>query len=122
MSAEARDWVGQQQAHLRAGEVELVIQALRDLEPPPEAAETVRKDIEYFNTNRERMKYNDYRDRGMHIGSGIVESACKHVANERLKRSGCRWTQRGAQATLNLRILDLNGRWDPYWNRQRHVA
>lgn len=121
-TAEAEEWVGQQQAQLRAGEVELVIQALRDLKPPSEAAEIVRKDIDYFTTNRERMRYNDYRDRGMHIGSGIIESACKHVANERLKRSGCRWTQRGAQATLNLRILDLNGRWDAYWNRQRRVA
>lgn len=121
-STEADDWVGQQQTHLRAGEVEAVIQAFRDLEPSPEAAQTVRKDVEYFDTNRDRMKYNEYRDKGMHVGSGIVESACKHVANERLKRSGCRWTQRGAQATLNLRILDLNGRWDAYWNRQRRVA
>jgi len=121
-SAEAAAWVDQQQTHLRAGEVEAVMQTLRNLEPSPEAADLVRKDIEYFETNRDRMKYHEYRRKGMHVGSGIVESACKHVANERLKRSGCRWTQPGAQATLNLRILDLNGRWDAYWNRQRRVA
>jgi len=121
-TAEAEAWAGEQEARLRAGEVALVIQALRDLQPPPDAAETVRKDIEYFDTNRERMRYNEYRNRGLHIGSGIVESACKRVANERLKRSGCHWTQRGAQAILNLRILDINGRWDAYWNRQRRVA
>jgi hypothetical protein len=122
-SAEAKAWVEQQQAYLRAGELEKVMQALRDLEPPsPEAAEIVRKDLDYFETNRGRLKYNEYRDKGMHIGSGIVESACKHVANERLKRSGSRWTQRGAQATLNLRILDLNGRWDAYWKRQQRVG
>jgi hypothetical protein len=122
-SAEAQAWVDQQQTRLRAGQREVVLQALRDLKPPsPDAAEIVRKDLEYFETNRQRMKYNEYRDKGMHVGSGIVESACKHVANERLKRSGCRWTQRGAQATLNLRILDLNDRWDAYWNRQRRVA
>lgn len=121
-SPQAKDWVERQQARLRAGEVEGVIRSLRRLKPPPQAAETVRKNIDYLRTNRERMKYNEYRERGLHIGSGIVESACKHLVNQRLKRSGMRWTQRGAQATLNLRVLDLNGRWDAYWNRQRCAA
>lgn len=121
-SPRGKAWVERQEARLYAGEVERTIQALRRLKPPPQAAETVRKNIDYFRTNRERMKYNEYRERGLHIGSGIVESACKHLVNQRLKRSGMRWTQRGAQATLNLRVLDLNGRWDAYWNRQRHVA
>jgi len=121
-TSQAQDWAESQLAHLAAGEVEALIQALHDLQPPADAAETVRKDIEYFATNRDRMRYNEYRDQGMHIGSGIVESACKHVANGRLKLTGCHWTQPGAQATLNLRILDLNDRWEAYWDRQRRVA
>jgi hypothetical protein len=100
-----------------------VIQSLRRLQSPSaEAAEIARQNVEYFRVNRQRMRYDQYRARGLHIGSGGVESACKHVANQRLKLAGTRWTRRGAQATLNLRILDLNDRWDPYWNRQRRVA
>jgi hypothetical protein len=115
-------WVQRQEARLRAGRLEAAFRSLRRLRPPPEAAETVRQNLAYFQSNRSRMKYHQYRRRGLHIGSGIVESACKRVANQRLKRSGMRWTRRGAQATLNLRVLDLNDRWDAYWNRQRRVA
>jgi len=116
-------WVERQQTRLHEGQFDRALRSLRSLRPPSqEAAETLRTNREYFRTNRERMRYNEYRDQGLHIASGIVESACKHVAHQRLKRAGMRWTQRGAQATLNLRLLDLNHRWDSYWNRQHHVA
>ena len=122
-TAPAKAWVERQQTRLHDGQFDRVTQSLRGLKPPSaEAAETVRKNVEYFRANRQRMRYDQYRARGLHIGSGIVESACKHVANQRLKLAGTRWTRRGAQATLNLRILDLNDRWDAYWNRQRRVA
>ncbi len=122
-TAAGRAWVERQQARLHDGQFDRALRSLRALKPPsPEAAELLRKNREYFNTNRNRMRYDEYRHRGLHIGSGIVESACKHVAHQRLKRAGMRWTQRGAQATLNLRLLDLNHRWDAYWNRQRLVA
>jgi len=122
-TAPAKAWVERQQTRLHDGQLDRVTQSLRGLKPPcAEAAQTVRKNVEYFRANRQRMRYDQYRARGLHIGSGIVESACKHVANQRLKLAGTRWTRRGAQATLNLRILDLNDRWDAYWNRQRRVA
>jgi hypothetical protein len=121
-SPKAKHWVLRQEARLREGRLDAVLQSLRALPVSPEAAEIVRHNLEYFRTNRERLRYDEYRERGLHIGSGVVESACRHVANQRLKRAGMRWTQRGAQATLNLRILDLNRRWDAYWNRQRRVA
>ena len=119
----AKAWVERQQTRLEEGHCDRVIQSLRRLQSPSaEAAEIARQNVEYFRVNRQRMRYDQYRARGLHIGSRGVESACKHVANQRLKLAGTRWTRRGAQATLNLRILDLNDRWDPYWNRQRRVA
>lgn len=122
-TAPGKAWVERQQTRLHDGQLDRVIQSLRSLKPPSaDAAETLRRNVDYFQTNRERMRYHEYRARGLHIGTGVVESACKHVANQRLKRPGTRWTRRGAQATLNLRILDLNDRWDAYWNRQRRVA
>jgi hypothetical protein len=122
-SAAGTAWVQRQQARLHDGHFGCALQSLRALKPPsPQAAETLRKNREYFRTNRERMQYREFRERGLHIGSGIVESACKHVAHQRLKRAGMRWGQPGAQATLNLRLLDLNDRWDAYWNRQRCAA
>jgi hypothetical protein len=91
-SSKARAWVERQEARLREGRLNAALQSLRALPVSPEAAEIVRQNIEYFRTNRERMRYDEYRERGLHIGSGVVESACNHVANQRLKRAGMRWT------------------------------
>ncbi|HHY47314.1 MAG TPA: hypothetical protein GX506_08480 [Firmicutes bacterium] len=60
------------------------------------------------------MRYDEYRDEGYHIASGVVESACKHVVQMRHKRSGMRWSASGAQEVLNLRVFLINGRWDDF--------
>jgi len=49
------------------------------------------------------------------LGSGVVESSCKHLVGDRPKRSGMRWDEEGAEDLLALRCLDLNGRWDSLW-------
>ena len=78
--------------------------------------------IGYFETNRQRMDYPTYRKKGMHIGSGVVEAACKCVVGTRCKRSGMRWTNTGLQAILNTRCLLLNERWDDYWRPLKAAA
>lgn len=52
--------------------------------------------------------YDEYRAKGMHIGSGIAESSCKCLVQARLKQSGMRWTEPGAEAILQLRLLWLD--------------
>ena len=59
----------------------------------------------YFRGNRHRMGYADANAKGLPIGSGVVEAACKTLVTERLKRSGMRWGPRGGQAILTLRSL-----------------
>ena len=56
----------------------------------------------YFTTNAARMAYPTYRARGLPIGSGAVESAAKHLVQDRLKRAGMRWSEAGAEALLAL--------------------
>ena len=65
----------------------------------------------YLESNRDRMDYKRYRERGLLIGSGAVESAHRTVMQRRLKRSGQRWSIRGAQQVLNLRVCSMSGRW-----------
>src|SRR5688572_7438206 len=43
-------------------------------------------ELNYFKNQRERMAYADYQARGLPIGSGVVEAACKTLATQRLKR------------------------------------
>ena len=120
-----KEWAGKRIKHLLEGKVELVISSLSELfSSNPDIAEEISDNITYFTNNKERMRYNQYRERGYHIGSGTVESACKHVVGQRLKQAGMRWSVRGADAILQLRILWKNGEWDRFWadRRKRKMA
>ena len=49
----------------------------------------------YIETNRERMRYEDFCAQGLQIGSGVVEAGCKAVVAVRLKQAGTHWKGRG---------------------------
>jgi hypothetical protein len=69
------------------------------------------KAYRYLWKHRRHMDYADYRRRGLPIGSGVTEAACKTVFTERLKRSGMRWHKESAQVIVDLRVLHLSGIW-----------
>lgn len=66
----------------------------------------------YFEGHRDRIHYDQYLAKGLPIASGVIEGACRHVVNDRLNRTGMRWTLEGAQAMLRLRCVAINGLWD----------
>lgn len=74
--------------------------------------------ITYVENQGDRLAYDRFRARGLDIGSGRVEAACKHVVGVRMKRNGMRWSPAGAQTTLSLRTVWLNGHWDTFWNQR----
>ena len=69
----------------------------------------------FFQRNKHRMTYADFRRRGLPIGSGVVEAACKSIVKSRLCRSGMRWTRKGGQHILHLRAHIKSARWDDFW-------
>jgi hypothetical protein len=69
------------------------------------------KAYDYLRKYRRWMQYADYRRRGLPIGSGVTEAACKTVFAERLKRSGMTWGIAGGQVIVDLRVLVLSGLW-----------
>ena len=71
-------------------------------------------ELRYFQNQRERMDYAEYQERGLPIGSGVVEAACKTLATQRLKRSGMSWRD-GKQAILTIRSLQQSHRWAAAW-------
>jgi hypothetical protein len=87
--------------------------ALRRMKPrSPDAAERLRLERGYFTENAARMRYPQFRERGLMIGSGIAEAACKVVVGQRLKQAGMRWKHHGADPILALRCLVLNNQHD----------
>jgi hypothetical protein len=79
--------------------------------------EAHRELLVYFANQGHRMDYPSYRGKGWLIGSGPVEAACKQVVNQRLKVTGARWSEAGADAVCHLRALfrSEKGQWDAYW-------
>jgi hypothetical protein len=75
------------------------------------------KQRQFFRNNHRRMTYANFRARGLPIGSGPVEAACKTLVKMRLCRSGMRWTRAGGQHVLAARTLIKSQRWDRAWNR-----
>lgn len=75
--------------------------------------------LSYFGNNVHRMEYPEYLAEGWHIGSGVVESACKTVVGQRLKGAGMRWGEQGAHALCHVRALYRSdkGQWAAFWNR-----
>jgi len=100
---------------------EVVLKALREvpvLRRSAEVQEAHRKLVGYFENQVHRMDYPTYRSKGWLIGSGPVEAACKQVVNQRLKGSGMRWSEPGADAVCHLRALfrSEKGQWDACWS------
>ena len=89
---------------------------MRRLRPcEQKVTEVIRKAIDYFQTNRERMRYAPFRDQGLFVGSGVMEAGGKTIMGQRLKQSGMRWTVRWANEIIALRCCQLSGRWEEFW-------
>lgn len=84
-----------------------------------------RKDLDvqrtFFARNKHRMDYAGFRRRGLPIGSGPVEAACKSLVKNRLCRSGMRWSRQGGQRILDLRTYVKSNRWDAFWCRYQSI-
>jgi hypothetical protein len=70
------------------------------------------KQLGYFSGNKEKMQYGLFRAAGLFIGSGVVESACKTIVENRLNGSGMRWTKKNAANVIALRCAIYSGRYD----------
>jgi hypothetical protein len=66
--------------------------------------------------------YKTYLAKGYLIGSGAMESAHRNVIQQRMKRSGQRWTIEGGQQVLNLRTTYLSNKWGKVQNYVRNAA
>jgi hypothetical protein len=121
-SPQARRWLEAVRAHLWEGRMERVIAACREMTGHPRARAPAQKAITYYTNNRRRMGYAHLREAGYQIGSGTVESGCKRVGTQRLKRAGARWTEEGARYTAKARAAWLSGQWVRLENRNAQLA
>jgi len=123
---EAKKWSHKWIRNLYNGKVHALIRELAGhsarLGPPPPQpdAEDPRKVLadnhRYFENNADRMDYARYRALGYPIGSGVAESACRHLVGVRMKRTATmEWDEESAEAMLQLRCLSASECWEEFW-------
>jgi hypothetical protein len=66
----------------------------------------------YLERHREHIDYQRYKELGLPTGSGMVESTCKWLIQQRFKGVGMRWSEEGFTHLLHLRLCWVNGRFD----------
>ena len=108
-SSQKKQWCERQKELLLDSDVETVIDNIHSIS----SKENVKKKIiNYYQNNKERMKYKQYKTIGCGIiGSGAIESAHRTVIQKRMKQAGQRWSYNGATNMLRLRIFSMNKQW-----------
>lgn len=106
------EWIDKQVFRLLNDKVKNVITEIKELTLSAKTKIMAQEKIlSYYEKNQNRMLYKTYRDRGLLIGSGPIESAHRFVLQKRMKQSGQKWTKKGGQAIANLRVFQLNNQW-----------
>ena len=112
-TSHARRWFAWARHRLRHGMPDGVLADLADaldVEGLPETArETLRTVYTYLERHREHIDYARYKELGFPLGSGMVESACNWLIQQRFKGVGMRWSETGFNHLLHLRLAWING-------------
>jgi hypothetical protein len=114
-------WLMRKLDWLENGKIEKLVAALGKLADESTHAElikAIRIEAEYFNSNRDRMRYPEFRKQNLFVGSGVIEAGCKTVIGSRLKQSGMFWTVSGANAIIALRCCRISGKFEAYWEER----
>ena len=112
-------WVESRRTELDNGRVEDVIMAIGQMSSLPGCnKEACEREVGYFEKNSKRMRYADFRKRGLFVGSGVLEAGCRTVIGQRVKQSGMHWTVKGANSILALRCSIMSNRWEDFWEHR----
>ena len=74
----------------------------------------LRTEAGYFLNNQRRMHYQEMREEGFPIGSGMVESAIKQF-RARFTGPGMRWERKNVERILPIRAAIMSQRFDEVW-------
>ena len=112
-------WFAKARAALDQGRIERLTAMMRGVVPRSGPRRKLgHRHIAYFLDNAAQMRYGRFRQKGLFIGSGVIEAGCRTIVGQRLKRSGMFWSLRGANAILALRCAVLSGVFEQFWESQ----
>ena len=112
----ARKWFAWARRRLRLGKATEVLDKIKDALASDDLPDSARKTLEnlvaYLEGHSDHISYDRYKKLGLPIGSGMVESVCKWLIQQRFKCVGMRWSVNGFNHLLHLRLAWVNGTYD----------
>ena len=108
---------------LRNGLWRRVVEELTGLAEGASLDSKVWTEIAYLQKHGEagRLKYPTFRQLGLPLGSGSIESNIRRVINLRLKGNAIYWGEENAEAMLQIRAQVLTNRWDERMDKLRKL-
>jgi hypothetical protein len=111
-----RTWFESRRHRLRHGEEAKVLTELEELLQSKQLSESARGAIQniyhYLQQHENHIHYQQFKEDGLPIGSGVVESACKWLIQQRFKGVGMRWSEDGFNRLLYVRVSWVNQRFN----------
>lgn len=113
-------WMDNQKDRLKCGHLGEVLAELAHRCGSPD--DDVTKCLLYLRNRLQQLDYRRALDDDLPIGSGAIESAHKHVIQQRLKKPGAWWRPQNAERMMALRLNRANGDWTAYWGKTKLAA
>lgn len=111
----AKRWLNAQKTVLYEGHaLRIALHLSAVAEERPELAADLQREAGYFRKHQRRMNYQQMREDGWAIGSGMVESAAKQF-KARFTGPGMRWSRPGAERLIPVRSAIMSRRFDQLW-------
>jgi hypothetical protein len=111
-----KQWFEQLRHQLRHGYAHRIIKEfgrlLKYAFTPESAKPTLKRVRQYLSTHLAHIQYRAFKKLGFPLGSGMVESACKWLIQQRFKGTGMRWSESGFNHLLHLRLAWVNQHFD----------
>jgi len=124
-SDKPKQWLKTQKRRLKAGHSKKVIAELnkhRESEDQADESAPVRRAWRYLSNRSEHLAYDEAIERDLPIGSGLIESANKHVIQARMKIPGASWNIHTAENFARARAMRANKQWRKYWEECKNAA
>ncbi len=122
---QSRQWFVRMRHKLRHGKADEVLTTIKSLLALEDLSDSTRKTLSladrtraltnlynYLDAHRDHIDYARFKELGLPIGSGLVESACKWLIQQRFEGVGMRWSEDGFDHLLYLRLAWVNERFD----------
>ena len=117
-----QQWFARMRHQLRLGFGKRIIKELGWLSKSKNTSQVTKPILcqvrDYLKIHLEHIQYRSFKQMGLPIGSGMVESACKWLIQQRFKGVGMRWSEDGFNHLLHLRLAWINRRFDSLFSEQ----